>query len=80
MAATRVYRDYASFRRRPERGNGISVYTLMECYDGDMARAMADNATNDGCWECTRCTGCTDCTGIHDANGLTGASWADMSA
>jgi len=91
MASTMVYRDYDSFRRRPVKGNGISVETLMECHNGDMARAMADNATNDGCWDCVSCrdckdcfqcydsTGCTDCRNIHEGRGLHGADMDDLS-
>jgi len=72
MATTRVYRDYESFRRRAARGNGISVGTLMENYNGDMERAIADNRGNDGCWECIACRDCTDCARCVECTGLNG--------
>jgi len=69
MATTRVYRDYGAFAQRAQKGNGISVEVLMERYHGDMAAAIADNATNDGCWDCTSSRNCTDCRHCHDSNG-----------
>jgi len=78
MATTRVYRDYDAFLEREDlEGNGISIKALMERYGGDMERAIADNATNEGCWDCRGCTDCNssdllrDCRACWDSSHCT---------
>jgi len=70
MATTRVYNDYAAFEAREDREeNGISRNRLVYRYRGDLAAAIADNDSNEGCWDCTDSRNCTNCTDCRDCEG-----------
>jgi len=72
METTRVYESLEAFRARADkRQNGISTDALMGNYGGDLEAAVADNATNEGCWNCHRCTDCRDCTACRECTNCT---------
>jgi len=81
MATTLVYESYRDFCQRADKeDNGIGIDVLMGHYRGDLSAALADNATNAGCWDCTGCRGCRDCSegqglrGCCDCHGCTGCT------
>jgi len=76
MAKTRIYDSYADFEARADRTeNGVSAAFAGADPDWDYA---ADNATNEGCWDCLGCRECTSCaacaasTACHGCHTCTG--------
>lgn len=54
---TQIFEDYEAFLAREDKSiNGVSV-----AYAQEHPNYEADNATNNGCWECVECERCDEC-------------------